>query len=157
MKTLYHGSNVPIIDIDLSLCKPFRDFGQGFYLTDIPEQAEQMANRRVKLTGTGTPIVTAYTFNESVLTSGELHVKCFDKPTEEWAMFILDNRRHADFQHRYDIVIGPVADDGVALQLDRYERQFISLTTLVKELTYRHLNRQYYFGTPLAISKLKRL
>ena len=157
MKTLYHGSNMVITDIDLVCCKPFRDFGRGFYLTDIFEQAEQMAERKVKITGAGEPCVTSYAFDEDELMTGELRVKCFDKPTEEWAMFILSNRRKVDFRHNYDVVIGPVADDGVALQLDRYERHFISLSTLVQELTYRRLNRQYYFGTPLAISKLKRL
>lgn len=28
---------------------------------------------------------------------------------------------------------------------------------LIKELTYRKLNRQYYFGTELSISKLKKI
>ena len=39
---LYHGSNLAIDEIDLSKCKPYKDFGQGFYLTEIKEQAEQM-------------------------------------------------------------------------------------------------------------------
>ena len=42
---LYHGSNIIIEQIDLSKCKPFKDFGQGFYLTEIRVQAEQMARR----------------------------------------------------------------------------------------------------------------
>ena len=42
---LYHGSNTIIEQIDLSKCKPYKDFGQGFYLTAIREQAEQMARR----------------------------------------------------------------------------------------------------------------
>jgi hypothetical protein len=40
---LYHGSNVAIEEIDLSLCKPYKDFGKGFYLTDIRSQADDMA------------------------------------------------------------------------------------------------------------------
>ena len=44
---LYHGSNVAIEEIDLSLCKPYKDFGKGFYLTDIRSQADNMASRRV--------------------------------------------------------------------------------------------------------------
>ena len=36
---LYHGSNQPIADIDLSRGKKFKDFGQGFYTTHIKEQA----------------------------------------------------------------------------------------------------------------------
>lgn len=34
---LYHGSNTAIVRIDLARCKPYKDFGQGFYLTEIEE------------------------------------------------------------------------------------------------------------------------
>lgn len=60
-------------------------------------------------------------------------------------------------EHNFDIVIGPIADDGVAFQLELYTRQIITLETLVKELTYKKLNKQYFFGTELAISKLQKL
>ena len=36
---LYHGSNMAIDGIDLNRCRPYKDFGRGFYLTDIREQA----------------------------------------------------------------------------------------------------------------------
>ncbi len=38
MMTLYHGSNVLIDYIDLSMSKPNKDFGKGFYLTDIRDK-----------------------------------------------------------------------------------------------------------------------
>lgn len=157
MITLYHGSNVGIDEIDLNKCKPNKDFGKGFYLTDIKEQAEQMALRRTRIMGEGIPIVTAYQFDEKVLRNSELNVKIFSEPSEEWAVFILNNRNKDDYAHDYDIVIGPIADDGVAYQLERYERKMISLDVLVKELTYRKLNKQYYFGTKKAISYLKQI
>lgn len=56
---LYHGSNTDIINIDLTKCKPYKDFGKGFYLTDIKEQAFKMANRVAKIYG-GIPIVNIY-------------------------------------------------------------------------------------------------
>ncbi len=48
---LYHGSNLKIDKIDLSKCKPYKDFGQGFYCTTIKKQAEFMAERVVKRMG----------------------------------------------------------------------------------------------------------
>ena len=42
---LYHGSNLKIDVIDLTKCKPYKDFGQGFYCTTIKKQAEFMAER----------------------------------------------------------------------------------------------------------------
>ena len=40
---LYHGSNLEIIEIYFEKCKPYKDFGKGFYLTSIKEQAIRMA------------------------------------------------------------------------------------------------------------------
>ena len=45
---LYHGSNLKIDVIDLTKCKPYKDFGQGFYCTTIKKQAEFMAEGRNK-------------------------------------------------------------------------------------------------------------
>lgn len=36
---LYHGTNCDFSEIDLNQTKPYKDFGQGFYLTDIQDQA----------------------------------------------------------------------------------------------------------------------
>ena len=48
---LYHGSNLKIDVIDLTKCKPYKDFGQGFYCTTIKKQAEFMAERVVRRPG----------------------------------------------------------------------------------------------------------
>ncbi len=37
---VYHGSYTEITKIDLSKCEPNKDFGKGFYVTKIKEQAE---------------------------------------------------------------------------------------------------------------------
>ena len=158
MITLYHGSNVFIEKIDLTRSHPDKDFGKGYYLTDIRTQAEAMSIRRVRIAGEGEPTLTVYSFDESQLHSPELRVKVFDEPTEEWALFVLSNREASltGYTHDYDIVIGPIADDGVAFQLDRYTRHMITLATLVEELKYRKLHRQYYFGTERALQTLIR-
>lgn len=159
MITLYHGTNIDFDDIDLGKCKPNKDFGRGFYLTDIRAQAEEMATRRFRITETGMAQVLSFSFDESLLHSPLLNVKIFNEPSKEWALFVLENRQanRTGYKHEYDIVIGPVADDGVAFQLERYTRNLISIEMLVEELTYRKLNKQYFFGTEVAISKLKRI
>lgn len=156
---LYHGSNVAIDKIDLSLCKPYKDFGRGFYLTDIQSQAEDMAIRRVKLADWGSPIVTTYEFDERILNDKSINVLVFPSVSVKWAEFVLNNRdvNHKGFTHDYDVVVGPVANDTVAFQLRRYLLGAITLESLVKELEFKGLNRQFFFGTEIAISKLKRL
>ncbi|HBF04933.1 MAG TPA: hypothetical protein DDW28_02095 [Prevotella sp.] len=158
MLELYHGSNQTIEQIDLALCKPYKDFGRGFYLTDILQQALDMAYRRTRVVGSGIPTVTKYLFDEKFLRNGSLKVLSFDQPSKEWAKFILANRdRKSKFIHDYDVVIGPIADDGVAFQLQKFKDGGITLNELVKELTYKHMNHQYFFGTEKAISLLQRI
>lgn len=48
---LYHGTNVDFESINLEKSHKYKDFGQGFYLTDIRSQAEQLAAKKAKLFG----------------------------------------------------------------------------------------------------------
>ena len=89
---LYHGTNIDFSSIDLKKCKPNKDFGQGFYLTDIKEQATKMAIRRCDFTQSGIPIIQKYEFDEKLLSCEELKVKRFEKVSKEWAEFIFKNR-----------------------------------------------------------------
>ena len=155
---LYHGTNVEFDRILLSKCRPNKDFGRGFYLTDIRSQAREQAIRRCEFEGWGTPVVQEYQFDVNLLKSQELNVKQFDGVCREWAEFILQNRMaRGRRMHEYDIVVGPIADDGVVYQLNLYMQRLISLETLVRELTYRRLNNQYFFGSEKSINLLQRL
>ena len=156
MLKLYHGSNVRIERIDLSVGHINKDFGKGFYLTDIKTQADEMAKRKARLFLGAEPIVTTFMFDDRCLKDNSLNVKIFNGVSDEWPDFIFQNRRASEtgFKHDFDIVIGPVADDGVVMQLDRYEMGQITLQQLVEELRYRKLNSQYFFGTERAIQYL---
>ena len=156
---LYHGTYTDFQEIDLDKCMPYKDFGRGFYLTDIEQQAKDMAIRKSKFISNGKPHVLQYEFDEKFLIDGTLKVKYFEAPTEEWAQFVIDNRYNPDNRqvHDYDVVIGPIADDGVALQIGLFRDGFIDLASLAKALEYRKLNKQIYFGTQKAIVLLKRL
>ena len=151
---LYHGSNTKIEKIDLSKCRPYKDFGHGFYLTEIKEQAEKMASRTAHIYE-GEPIVTEFEFDESALT--KLSVKQFEGPNEEWALFVLANRSKENQQptHSYDIVIGPVADDDIAQLFRNFNDGYINLTMLVEGLKYKKVSSQYFFHTEDAIKYLK--
>lgn len=154
---LYHGTYQQFDSIDLEKCRPFKDFGRGFYLTDLEDQAMKMAVKKSKIFQ-GSPIILKFEFDETVLSCGELKVLRFVKPDREWAEFIYNNRsRTRFFNHDYDIVTGPIADDGVAYLLDRYEEGTISLEQLAGELEFKELNNQYFFGTEKALKYLQRI
>lgn len=152
---LYHGTYILFDAIDLDKCRPFKDFGKGFYLTDIEEQAVNMAVKKSKIFN-GSPVILKFEFDESLLIDGTLNVKRFSKPDREWAEFIYKNRsRKSCYNHSYDIVTGPIANDGVAYLLDRYEEGTLSLELLAKELEFKELNNQFFFGTEKALKYLK--
>jgi hypothetical protein len=154
---LYHGTNVDFDVIDLTKSNKYKDFGQGFYLTDIRSQAEELAAKKSRLFG-GYPVIQEYEFDESLLSSAELKVLKFDKPSTEWAEFIFKNRnRDNNFTHDYDIVIGPIANDGVAYLLGRYEEGTLTIEELSDKLDFKKLNSQYFFGTNKSLKYLKRL
>lgn len=157
---LYHGSNVEVAVPDLTKSKPYKDFGQGFYLSADKCQAMRMAEQKTLQLLMGEPVVSEFEFDEALLQSDALKVKIYEDYSVEWANFILQNRdiHRQHPTHDYDIVYGPIADDGVTFQLRRYQSGAISIEELVRELQYaRGITFQYFFGTPLALSKLTKL
>ena len=160
MIRLYHGSNVKIEVPDLIHSKPFKDFGRGFYLSPDKQQAWDMAFQKINQTKEGKAEVTEFLFDEALMVSDELRVLSYPDYCEEWALFVLANRdkQREHPIHDYDIVYGPIADDGVTYQLRRYEGGVISLHRLVEELKYaKGITYQYFFGTQRALQTLKRL
>ena len=119
---LFYGSNIDIDSISLAMCRPYKDFGRGFYLTDIEEQAERMAVRVSRIYG-GTPVVNFYEIEDDFRNIPDLRIKDFGvQTTEEWAKFVMNNRSRAftdeksdlcNKDNKYDIVIGAMANDQI--------------------------------------------
>lgn len=153
---LYHGTNMNFESVELSKCQPNKDFGRGFYVTPIQKQAQLRAVDKCEKEGYGTPTVISYEFDEERLK--ELSVKIFQKTDEAWAKFVLANRNKRNMIiHDFDIVIGPVADDGVIASISLYESHVIDMQTLIQRLKYVKPNVQYCFGTERSIKLLKKL
>ncbi len=160
MIRLYHGSNVAIEQIDLSRSKRGKDFGQGFYLNANPAQAMEMAVRTTRFLNEGTPTLSCFEFDKDEATKNGLKIKIFPEYSEEWAEFVVMNRKNnSDVQaHPYDIVIGPIADDTVGVQIRRFIMGYLSASALVEELRFKGDHaEQYFFGTPKAVNLLKRI
>ena len=161
MLKLYHGSNVVIDKIDLCRSRKGKDFGCGFYLNPNKELAMEMAVRTSKRMQEGEPIVNAYLFDESLLFArcAPLAVKIFEDYSVEWAEFILKNRKNMASQpaHSYDIVVGPIADDTVGLQMRRLMQGYIDIERMVEELRFHKPAIQYFFGTEKAINYLQKI
>lgn len=59
--------------------------------------------------------------------------------------------------NKYDIVIGPVADDNMSLLFRQYENEMIDFQTLLKGMLYKKTSSQYSFHTETAIKLLKKV
>ena len=79
---LYHGSNTRINSINLAMCRPYKDFGTGFYLTDRKEQAERMAVRVSRIYG-GTPVLNVFEIQDDFKSLTEINIKDFGEQTTE--------------------------------------------------------------------------
>lgn len=107
----------------------------------------------------GEPVINAYLFDDSLLSNGDLLVKEFSEYSVEWAEFVLKNRRNLGNApvHPFDIVIGPIANDTVGLQMRRFIQGYISIERMVEELRFKEPSIQYFFGTEKAIGYLKKI
>lgn len=155
---LYHGTNKDIDEIDLEKGLRYKDFGKGFYLTPDMKTAIRMAQKKARLFG-GTPTLITYELAEEALKS-DLSIKVFpEKASVEWFLFIDANRdrRNPDPIHCYDIVVGPIADDGVVLQLTNYREGIYSPEQAAKLLQDKYLDQQYCFGTDRALGYLNKI
>ena len=135
--TVYHGSDIQIEVVDLDKCRYGRDFGRGFYVTKLQEQAKTMAER-VSRWSKKEPFVTEFEFDEIVLIDKDLKILQFDEYDEEWLNFVVLNRKNKTAQqaHDYDIVEGPVADDKITTQIDEYIDGIISQNQFLSDLVY---------------------
>ena len=162
---LYHGSNIVIDSINLAMCRPYKDFGKGFYLTDIKEQAEN--GRKGVKDLWWFSIVNTFEIQDDFRKIEDIKVKDFGlETTEEWAKFVMNNRNRTftnvkdilcNKDNKYDIVIGPVADDNMALLFRQYENEIIDFATLLKGMIYKKTSSQYSFHTEKSIKLLRKV
>lgn len=156
---LYHGSLEMIKEPNPFIGRKNVDFGQGFYLTDLREQAVRWLNRRKKTNPQKKGILNIYEYTENA----DLKIKKFNGYCEEWLDFVILNRTGDISQNTdYDIVIGNVADDEVIVAIDSYIESLAkgratknTKLALLDELSFSHPNNQYAFKTILSLSCLK--
>ena len=147
---VYHGSSkkVPHPDVDHS----FRalDFGKGFYVTNVREQAERWARRKASLTG-GRAVVNQYRMSEDF--SG-LRIKTFTDDLVEWIDFVCDCRDEKNVFQQYDLIIGKVADDKVFRVVDMYHSGIWDRTRALLEIKAYPDYDQIAFISQIAIDRL---
>ena len=108
---IFHGSNVEVSKPRILQNGFYKDFGYGFYCTNIEKQAKRWA-----ITRKGDSVVNKYKY----IPDSKIKVLSFKEMSDEWLDFVAACRK--GIEHEYDIVEGPMADD----QIWNYLEGFIS-------------------------------
>ena len=149
--TVFHGTIARFEKVDLLKSHNRRDFGMGFYTTILEGQAREWAYRLKLRERADEYFVYQYSFEED----SSLNIKRFDGLNLEWLEFIKENRSKGGLQHKYDVVIGPVADDNTMETVQLYMNGILNENEAVERLRYNQVNNQISFHTEKALECLE--
>ena len=148
---VYHGSIITVDKPDVNHSYRPLDFGKGFYVTSVREQAERWAKRKAALLGSDKAIINVYEMKEK--TEG-LKVKSFAPDLMDWIDFVCECRDGKTEYQKYDLIYGKVANDRVLRVVDMYHTGIWDKERALKEIKVYPTYDQIAFITQEAIEKL---
>ena len=137
---VYHGGTEVVTNPICKLGRPNLDFGQGFYVTDLRNQAlswaMQMADNRKKA-----PVLNRYRLNREAILA-EARCKVFTAYDEAWLEFIVASRRGLKVAENFDYIEGGVANDRVIDTVNLYMAGLMDIGTALARLSEHRPNNQ---------------
>lgn len=134
---LYHSSKLIVEHPEVSYSREFLDFGKGFYLTSIEDQAVSYGNRFIRREEDAWLNVYELDFNPD-----DWKILQFERYDMEWLTFVTRCRRGED-DSDYDMILGGIANDKVVRTLDLYFNGDITAEVAIGKLKYEKPNNQY--------------
>ena len=141
MITVYHGSAIEVSKPLVALSRPNLDFGQGFYVTNLRQQAERWASRIATRRLTN-PVLNIYEFDLDAVKQSYRYLK-FESYDKSWLDFIVANRKGKMLWKDFDVVEGGVANDNVIDTVEDYMRGRMSAEAALVELSKHRPNNQF--------------
>lgn len=155
---LYHGSISMVEKPEILKSDIGRDFGFGFYTTNIKEQAIRWAFRKAKILGMGNnkvvPILNMYEYYEDEALK-TLKIKKFSEPSLDWLEFVVSCRGNIHFRHEFDLVFGNIANDNVGETVSYVMSGVMRKVDAVERLKFEKINNQYCFCTERSFDYLQ--
>lgn len=145
---VYHGSYIEIAKPDIIHSRKKVDFGVGFYVTPIEEQAKNWCRQYILRNKPG--IVSIYNFDERAY--GKCPSIQYESYSEEWLDFVFECRRGQD-KSEYEIVAGGVANDRVFDTVELYLEGIISKRDAIGRLAFERPNFQICLRTQNVIDE----
>ncbi|MDR1003820.1 MAG: DUF3990 domain-containing protein [Prevotellaceae bacterium] len=137
---VYHGGTDIVTRSFVSAGRDELDFGKGFYVTNIREQAESWA-KRLADRREAAPILNMYELDMEKVTTC-YHYKKFESYNLEWLDFIVANRQGKEEWRGYDLIEGGVANDRVIDTVESYIAELISVEKALERLAHHTPNNQ---------------
>ena len=148
---VYHGSNVIVDHPDIEHSFRSLDFGKGFYVTTVREQAEKWARRKADIYESDKAIVTVHNMSEDL---NGLIKKSFEEDLTEWIDFVCRCRDGEEDYLQYDLIKGKVANDKVFRVVDMYHSGIWDKERAINEIKVYPNYDQIAFISPKAINQL---
>ena len=143
MITLYHGSNLCVEKPLIDKGRNNLDFGKGFYLTKIQEQAEKWAEVVAERKGrNATAVLNQYLFDYESVKKANYTIKIFESYNIDWLEYVVDCRKGNSEKYAFDLVEGGVANDNVIDTVEDYEKGIITAEQALGQLRYKKVNHQ---------------
>ena len=149
--TLYHGSLEIVENPQILQANRPLDFGTGFYTTTSLQQARRWVKLRMEQSQASVGFINIYEYTPK----RDLRTRLFRSANEAWVDFVHANRTIQDYNHDYDIVTGPVANDNVYLSFNLYESGIITKRELIRRLKTYKLVDQLLFHTERSLDTLE--
>ena len=148
---VYHGTIEIVKSPDvLHSFRPL-DFGKGFYVTTVKEQAEKWARRKADLYNKPSGVVNLYQMKKD---KEGLVEKTFPEDLNEWIDFVCACRDGGNEYTKYDIISGKVANDKVFRVVDMYHQGIWDKERALKEIKVYDVYDQIAFISQRAIDQL---
>lgn len=137
---LYHGGTEAVMQPDCKKGRPDLDFGQGFYVTLLQDQAEGFARRKAR-DRKGKPVISVYEFDyeNAIKDCAYLNFEFYD---EAWLDFVVESRSGLKPWSSYDIVEGGVANDRVIDTVELYTIGILDKASALGRLSEHQPNHQ---------------
>ncbi|MCF0194424.1 MAG: DUF3990 domain-containing protein [Bacteroidaceae bacterium] len=148
---VYHTSDIRIDHPDNQHSRNALDFGKGFYVTKLREQAEKYAQRFLAMGN------DAYLHEYEYTPCANFTTKVFKHYDEEWLRFVCSCRRGGEDFKQYDIIEGGVANDKVFRTVDFFMSGIYTLEQALHKLVYEAPNHQLCFISQSAIDNCLKL
>ena len=149
---IFHGGTDIVSKPVIRAQSAGRDFGMGFYCTDIRSQAEKWARRQGRVRKRAS-ILNLYEFNIENARR-DLNFRRFNDYSLEWLDLVVNCRKNSQYIHGFDIVYGKIANDDVGETVQAVLDGLMPLDFALQRLVFMPSNNQYCFCTEKSLTYL---